>query len=631
MLNRRHFIGTAATALAAQSLLPAWAQSGRQGNRGLDPLTRNQFDLTIGRTPVRIDGRAGHAVTVNDTLPAPLIRMQEGEDIVLRVTNTLDEWSSIHWHGLLVPASMDGVPGVSFPGIAPRSTFEYRFPLKQAGTYWYHSHSAFQEQLGLYGPLVIDPARTEAQSYDREFVIVLSDWTFADPHRLFAQLKKMGDTLNYQKRTAADLAADAREDGLGAALGNRAMWGRMRMMPTDLADVNGAQYTYLVNGHGPDDDWTGLFEPGERVRLRIINASAMSIFNVRIPGLPMTVINAHGLDVRPVTFEEFQIGTAETYDVIVEPKDRAYRLVAASIDSSGQALATLTPRLGETAEAPPLRPRPLLTMKDMGMSSMMASDMATPAEPGMEGQGHALTYPETGEPGGTMAGMGMDHGDMTMADHHHPMGAGVANVAMNPVSRLHEPGLGLERVPHRTLSYAQLRSLRPNTDRRPTEREVEIHLTSNMERYMWSFDGVKFSEVEESIKFYEGERVRLTLVNDTMMPHPIHLHGMFFDLVIPDYDEDEDGERYLPGLHTILTKPGEKLSVDITPPERGDWAFHCHLLYHMHAGMMQVVSVLPRDDRPPLSEIGAGPPQATHPAETPVKHDMDHGEHGGTH
>ncbi|WP_031552979.1 copper resistance system multicopper oxidase [Parvularcula oceani] len=631
MLNRRHFIGTAATALASQSLLPAWAQSDRQGNRGLDPLTRNQFDLTIGRTPVRIDGRAGHAVTVNDTLPAPLIRMQEGEDIVLRVTNTLDEWSSIHWHGLLVPASMDGVPGVSFPGIAPRSTFEYRFPLKQAGTYWYHSHSAFQEQLGLYGPLVIDPARAEAESYDREFVVVLSDWTFADPHRLFAQLKKMGDTLNFQKRTAADLAADARQDGLGAALGNRAMWGRMRMMPTDLADVNGAQYTYLVNGHGPDDNWTGFFEPGERVRLRIINASAMSIFNVRIPGLPMTVINAHGLDVRPVTFEEFQIGTAETYDVIVEPKDRAYRLVAASIDSSGQALATLTPRLGETAEAPPLRPRPLLTMKDMGMSGMMASDMATPAEPGMEGQGHALTYPENAEPGGAMAGMAMDHGDMTMTDHHHPMGPGVANVAMNPVSRLHEPGLGLERVPHRTLSYAQLRSLRPNTDRRPPEREVEIHLTSNMERYMWSFDGVKFSEVEDSIKFYEGERVRLTLVNDTMMPHPIHLHGMFFDLVIPDYDEGEDGERYLPGLHTILTKPGEKLSVDITPPERGDWAFHCHLLYHMHAGMMQVVSVLPRDDRPPLREIGAGPPQATHPAETPVKRDMDHGEHGGTH
>ncbi|WP_081871749.1 copper resistance system multicopper oxidase [Parvularcula oceani] len=653
MHTRRAFLGTAAGGLAASALLPAWAKDSRYGNTGLAPTTKDAYDFRIARNPVRIDGRTGMGVTINDVLPAPLIRMKEGQDVTLRVHNTLDEWSSIHWHGLLVPFDMDGVPGVSFPGIAPRSTFEYRFPLIQAGTYWYHSHSAFQEQLGHYGPIVIDPAGEEPAPYDREYVMVLSDWTFEDPHRLFAELKKMGDTLNFQKRTVADLAADAAEDGLGAAIQNRLMWGNMRMTPTDIADVTGAQYTYLVNGHGPKDDWTGLFEPGERVRLRIINASAMSIFNVRIPGLPMRVVNVHGLDVRPVETDEFQIGVAETYDVIVEPEDRAYRFVAASIDSSDQALATLTPRLGETAEAPALRPRPLLTMKDMGMSGMggmagMGASMTTPSEPGMEGQGHALDYPDAAEPkmkasaaaagmaGMSMAsqdagkggGMPMDHSNMAMAAHDHPMGPAVAVTAMNPVSRLDEPGVGLERVPHRTLTYAQLRSLRPNTDVREPEREIEIHLTSNMERYMWAFDGVKFSDVEESIKFYQGERVRLTLVNDTMMPHPIHLHGMFFDLVIPGYDRDPDGERYLPGLHTILTKPGEKLSVDITPPELGDWAFHCHLLYHMHAGMMQVVSVLPIEERPPLEMVGMGPPVATNPSETSVDR-MNSRDHGG--
>ena len=662
MQTRRAFLGTAGGGLVSSALLPAWARDSRYGNTGLTPTTRTTYDFRIARNPVRIDGRSGMGVTINDVLPAPLVRMREGQDVTLRVHNTLDEWSSIHWHGLLVPFDMDGVPGVSFPGIAPRSTFEYRFPLKQAGTYWYHSHSAFQEQLGHYGPIVIDPAGTEPAPYDREYVMVLSDWTFEDPHRLFAELKKMGDTLNFQKRTVADLAADAEEDGLGAAIQNRLMWGDMRMTPTDIADVTGAQYTYLVNGHGPKDDWTGLFASGERVRLRIINASAMSIFNVRIPGLPMTVVNVHGLDVRPVETDEFQIGTAETYDVIVEPEDRAYRFVAASIDGSDQALATLTPRLGETAKAPPLRPRPLLTITDMGMSGMggmagMDASMTSPSEPGMEGQGHALTYPEpqttkgmNEEPAsggramaGGMAGMSMagqdatkgggtsmDHSSMAMAEHNHPMGPGVANTAMNPISRLNEPGVGLERVPHRTLTYAQLRSLRPNTDVRPPEREVEIHLTSNMERYMWAFDGVKFSDVKESIKFYQGERVRLTLVNDTMMPHPIHLHGMFFDLVIPGYDRDPDGERYLPGLHTILTKPGEKLSVDITPPELGDWAFHCHLLYHMHAGMMQVVSVLPIEERPPLAMVGMGPPKATHSGETPGEGGSgDHGGHSG--
>ncbi|MBB4659926.1 copper resistance system multicopper oxidase [Parvularcula dongshanensis] len=655
MQTRRAFLGSAAGTLAASALVPAWARSAVRGNTGIAAEHQHLYDFTIARTPLRVNGRATEAVTVNGGVPAPLMRMREGQEVVMRVKNTLDEPTSIHWHGLLVPFTMDGVPGVSFPGIEPGETFEYRFPLRQSGTYWYHSHSGLQEQIGHYGPIVIDPAGRDPIGADREYVLVLGDWTYMDPYVLFHQLKTMSDSLNFQKRTLGDLFADAEEDGLGAAVKNRMAWGKMRMTPTDIADVTGETYTYLINGHGPEDDWTALFEPGQRVRMRVINASAMSLMNVRIPGLPLRMVASDGNLIRPLMTDEFQIGPAETYDFVVEPEDRAYRIVAASIDGSGQALGTLTPRLGETAEAPPLRPRPLLTMKDMGMAGMMGMD--DPDAPGMIGQGH--DQPEPAREGGhaSMAGMdhgamgheGMNHGAMgheamagmdagpkggdmkgmhDMQKHDHPMGPGVASVAMMPVNRLDEPGIGLETVPHRTLTYAQLAAHAPNPDTRAPGREVELHLTSNMERYMWSFDGVKFSEVTQPITFYEGERVRLTMVNDTMMPHPIHVHGMFFDVVVPDAEEPGVGERYLPRKHTIVVKPGEKLSVDITADEVGDWAFHCHLLYHMHAGMMQVVSVLPKERGRPMTMREEA---SSHEG---MGHDgMDHGsmDHGGHH
>ncbi|MBI1182134.1 MAG: copper resistance system multicopper oxidase [Alphaproteobacteria bacterium] len=608
MITRRNFLsGTALMggALAASPQMPAWAR-GPAAPGPLPALSGTDFDLVIDHAPLLVDGRGTRAVAVNGTVPGPLLRWREGDEITLRVTNRLHTDTSIHWHGILVPFQMDGVPGVSFPGIRPGETFTYRFPVRQTGTYWYHSHSGLQEQSGHYGPIVIDPRDGHRDlEHDREYVVVLSDWTFMDPHRLFGLLKKRPDSLNFGKRTVADFFDDAGRNGVRATVSDRLMWGRMRMAPTDIADVTGETYTYLVNGHGPGDNWTALFRPGERIRLRIINASAMTLFNVRIPGLPMTVVQCDGMDVKPVETDEFQMGVAETYDVIVRPEtDRAYTLMAESIDRSGYARATLAPRPGMSAPVPPLRRPPLLSMKDMGMAH---GDHHTANGAGaMAGMDHGMDHRamdhdqmDRGQMDHDQMGhSGMSEGDghaMASADsrvsgpvrHDHPRGIGVTNVAKMPMSRLDEPGLGLEQVPHRALTYAMLRSRERNPDTRLPGRELEIHLTGNMERYMWSFDGIKFSEVVEPIRFDEGERVRLTLVNDTMMSHPIHLHGMFFEL-------ENGGGDHKPRKHTVVVKPGEKLSLDVTADAVGDWAFHCHLLYHMHAGMMQIVSVSPR-------------------------------------
>lgn len=564
-ISRRSFLRQGATAGLAMGLnlsLPAWARSGAEADlSGLSP-RNNVLDLSVDHAPWTVDGRRGHAILVNGQLPAPLLRLQEGEEVILNVTNHLQEDTSIHWHGLLLPYQMDGVPGVSFPGIKPGTTFTYRFPVRQAGTYWYHSHSGLQEQQGHYGPIVIEPAGADPVDYDREFVIVLSDWSFEHPHQIFARLKKHSDVYNRQQRTLGEFVRDARARGWSDALAERRMWGAMRMNPTDLSDVTSATYTYLINGHSPDANWEGIFQAGERVRLRVINASAMSIFNVRIPGLPLTIVQADGLDVDPVETDEFQIGVAETFDAIVVPQDQAYTIFAETNDRSGFARATLTSESGRVASVPALRPRPTLTMKDMAMDH----------DGGSHGGGH-----------------GAHAHHRTTQQHDHATGPGVVGLADNPVNRLNERPLGLEDVPHRVLVYADLKSLKENPDQRQPGRTIELHLTSNMERYMWSFDGMKFSEVRDPIVFREGERLRLTMVNDTMMPHPIHLHGMFFDVVTDIAGSD----AYKPRKHTIVVKPGEKMSVDVTADAPGQWAFHCHLLYHMHAGMMQTVTVRP--------------------------------------
>jgi CopA family copper-resistance protein len=573
-IDRRKLLAGAAFAgagLALSSVLPAWAQSGASGlRRAPEVLTGPDIALTVGRTHWPVDGRSGHAVAINGTVPGPLIRLREGQNVRISVTNRLEEDTSIHWHGIIVPFQFDGVPGISFPGIRPGETFVYEFPIRQSGTYWYHSHSGLQEQEGHYGPLIFDPAGDDPIAYDREYVVVLSDFSFMHPHTIFQRLKQQPGAFNFQRQTVAGLL-----QGRDQPLRERQEWAAMRMEPTDISDVTGAAYTFLINGHGPQDNWTALFCPGERVRLRFINAAAMTIFNVRIPGLPLTVVQADGQNVKPIAVDEFQISIAETYDVIVQPsEDRAYALVAEAVDRSGMGRATLAPRLGMSAEAPALRPRPLATMRDMGMD--------------MSGMNHG------GMDHGSMSGM--DHGamsgghDMSMRNPENApqvvMGPGVQMIAPMPVDRTGEPGQGLEDVGHKVLVYRDLEALEPNPDTRAPSRSLEIHLTGNMERFMWSFDGQRFNEVTAPIPFRHNERVRVTLVNDTMMAHPIHLHGHFFELQV-----GPDGKH--PRKHTVNVLPGGKVTYDVTMDAPGDWAFHCHLLYHMHAGMMRVVSVRP--------------------------------------
>lgn len=577
-LPRRRFIqGVAAMGLLAglDALVPAWAWQ-KGGNltaaRRVDG-SSDIFELAIRRTPMSIGGQPARPITLNGSIPGPLIRMRQGRDAVLRVTNHLDEDTSIHWHGILLPYTMDGVPGVSFAGIKPGETFEYRYPVEQSGTYWYHSHSGLQEQLGHYGPLILDPAEPEPFEYQRDYVVMLSDWTFDDPGWVLSRLKKGEGYYNYQKRTVGDFFRDVAAQGWSRTWAERGMWGRMRMSSRDIADVTGAAYTYLINGLPSESNWTGLFRPGEKVRLRVINGSAMSFFDVRIPGLKMTVVAADGQNVEPVPVDEFRIGVAETYDVIVEPQqDRAYTIFAESMDRSGFVRATLAPRAGMSGPLPAPRPQPVeRELASLGMGHEMD---------GMEMGAGAMAHRMDAAGGDwVLAGRKVVHGP----ENHGP---GAAMVATNPQYRMSDPGVGLESTAgHRVLVYDDLRSLAPWPDQRAPGREIELHLTGNMERYMWSFDGKKFSEVDGPIVFRHGERLRLIMVNDTMMDHPIHLHGMWMEL------ENRHGE-YRPRKHTISLKPGEMLSAQISADAPGDWAFHCHLLYHMKAGMFRVVSVV---------------------------------------
>ncbi|MBS0480966.1 MAG: copper resistance system multicopper oxidase [Proteobacteria bacterium] len=576
VFDRRSLIRAAAAgggAYVLSAALPVWARSGTPGLAApMATVSGDDIALSIGHTMVSAGGREGHGVGINGASPGPVIRLKEGQKVRLAVTNTLAEESSIHWHGLLVPFQMDGVPGVSFPGIGPGQTYNYEFEVRQSGTYWYHSHSGMQEAMGMYGAIVIDPTGPDPVAFDREHVILLADWSFTHPHTLLRKLKAQGGYFNMQKQTLSGLLA-----GKDQSAKDRRMWGGMRMDPTDISDVTGSTYHFLVNGHDSMANWTGLFAPGERVRLRIINASAMTNFNVRIPGLPMTVVAADGQNVQPVETDEFQIAIAETYDVIVEPKsDEAYGFIAEAIDRSGQVRATLAPRLGMVAPIPAIRERPLLTMKDMGMGEMDMSggDMA--------GMDHSKMA------GGDMAGMDMSGGSMNMRDPsvapQVKMGPGVATLAPMPMDRTGERPTGLEKVEHRVLTYHDLKSLVPNPDTRAPSREVDLHLTANMERYMWSFDGQKFSENTEPIPFRHMERVRVNLINDTMMPHPIHLHGHFFEVVT-------GSPGHHPVKHTVNVLPGGKVSFDLTADGLGDWAFHCHMLLHMMSGMFRVVTV----------------------------------------
>ena len=565
--SRRTFV----KGLAAGGLLgglglwrtPVWALN---SSGQVNELSGTDFELFIGETPVNFTGQPRTALTINGSLPGPLLRWREGDTVTLRVRNRLKDSTSIHWHGILLPANMDGVPGLSFKGIEPGGVYVYQFKVRQHGTYWYHSHSGLQEQAGVYGPLVIDAREPEPFEYDRDYVVMLSDWTDEDPASLMKTLKKQSDYYNFHKRTVGDFIHDVGEKGWGATVADRTMWAQMKMNPTDIADVSGATYTFLMNGHAPDNNWTGLFRHGEKLRLRLINGSAMTYFDVRIPGLKMTVVAADGLHVKPVSVDELRIAVAETYDVIVEPAADAYTLFAQAMDRTGYARGTLAARVGLSAPVPALDPRPLVTMDDMGMGGMNSG-----------GMNH-----------GSMDMSGMDHSSMNMgpmqshpdSEKDNPL---VDMQAMTTAAKLDDPGLGLRNNGRRVLTYADLRSPFEDPDGRDPSRTLELHLTGHMEKFAWSFNGIKFSDAEPLLLKY-GERIRLVLVNDTMMTHPIHLHGMWSDL------EDENG-NFQVRKHTIDMPPGTRRSYRVTADALGRWAYHCHLLYHMEMGMFREVRV----------------------------------------
>ncbi|WP_162491105.1 copper resistance system multicopper oxidase [Xanthomonas arboricola] len=587
-LSRRRFVqGMALGGVAATTGL--WRSDARASNPVSTPVLRGSSQtLQIGRMPVNLTGRRRPAITVNQGLPAPTLRWREGDTVSVRVRNALaDQPTSVHWHGLLLPANMDGVPGMSFDGIAPGQEYHYRFALHQSGTYWYHSHSMFQEQAGLYGAIVIDPLTPPPYRHDREHVVLLSDWTDLDPAALFRRLKQMPSHDNYAQRTVGDFLRDARDDGLRATLADRGMWGRMRMTPTDLSDVNANTYTYLLNGVAPAGNWTGLFRPGEKVLLRFINGSSMTYFDIRIPGLRMTVVAADGQYVHPVSVDELRIAAAETFDVLVEPIGQdAFTLFAQDMGRTGFACGTLAVRHGLQAPIPALDPRAILTMQDMGHGDGMAH--ASHAMHGADTPhsdphaAHAMAMPM---PAAQMHGHAS--GDAQRKTPHHPAsedGNPLIDMRSNATSpRLDDPGVGLRDNGRRVLRYADLHSLFEDPDGREPGREIELHLTGHMEKFAWSFDGIAFASAEP-LRLQYGERLRIVLVNDTMMQHPIHLHGMWSDL------EDADG-NFQVRKHTIDMPPGTRRSYRVRADALGRWAYHCHLLYHMEAGMMREVRV----------------------------------------
>ena len=609
LISRRTFVTGAASGAALLGLgLPTRSLFAATSTRQPVPNLRGtSFDINIGYKTVNYTGRERPATTFNGSVPGPILRWREGDRVTLRVTNHLAQDSSIHWHGIILPANMDGVPGISFDGIKPGETFTYQFDVRQNGTFWYHSHSRFQEQTGMYGAIVIEPKRADPVAYDRDYVVVLSDWSDEKPERIYAKLKKQSDYYNFRERTVGDLWRDIKEKGLAQTRRDRAMWNQMRMSDRDLSDVTGYTYTFLMNGATPEDGWLGLFEHGEKVRLRFVNTAAMTIFDVRIPGLKMKVVAADGQNIEPVSIDEFRIAVAETYDVVVEPNaDSAYTIFAQSIDRTGYARGILSPHADWAAGVPSMDPPALLGHRDMGMGGMDHGqhDMSSMSGmggmngskhdmskmPGMSGMDHSKhdmsgmqVVPQKGNQAPDPAGYGSKREITHIASEFGP---NVDMRAQTPQDGLSDPGIGLRDhqslYGRRVLTYADIRGLERTRDPRDPGREIELHLTGNMSRYMWSINGIKFADAE-LLRLSYGERVRINLVNDTMMAHPIHLHGMWSDL--------ETGEPdFIPRKHTVIVQPGSKISFLVTADAIGGWAFHCHLIYHM-PGMFREVRV----------------------------------------
>ena len=629
--SRRRFVtGLASTTALGMMNSSGFVQAAEQLSRARlsqSSLSGSNFNLDIGYLPVNYTGKTRQATAINGSVPAPVLRWKEGDHVRLNVQNNMAVDSSIHWHGIILPTGMDGVPGLSYNGIKPGESFQYEFDVNQSGTYWYHSHSGFQEQTGMYGAIVVEPKEPAPYQYDKDYVVMLSDWSDQAPEDIYADLKKLPHIYNINERTLGDLASDVKDKGLSGALKSRAMWNSMRMSDTDLSDVTGKIYTFLMNGQTPADGWVGQFKKGEKILLRFINGSAMTFFDIRIPGLKMTVVASDGQYVQPVTVDEFRIGVAETYDVIVEPStEQAYTLFCQAIDRSGYARGTLTPDASLVPTIPEMDESPVLTHADMGMShgnaspagmTMSGSDQrnsmagmamgGSACSPEHAAMGHCEMSepkpmpknncsPEHAEMGHCemapaesakviqeFATGRAGYGTTTPVSHDNiKMGPQIDMLAQGAQYRLNDPGVGLRNNGRRVLTYADLFNLNKTLDPREPDREIELHLTGNMSRYMWSMNGIKASQADP-IQLTYGERVRITLVNDTMMNHPMHLHGVWSEL------ETGDGD-YIPRKHTVIVQPGSKISYLVTADALGKWAYHCHLIYHM-PGMFREVHI----------------------------------------
>ena len=589
MDRRRFLVGTASAALAGCASVgatwaaePGMARAGQFGQ--LDATAEGGIDLYLEKRELLVGGKPGKAIAINGSIPGPVVRMTEGKEAVIRVHNRLKESTSIHWHGLILPFNMDGVPGISFPGIAAGETFTYRYPVQQNGTYWYHSHTGLQEQLGHYGAMIIEPAKDDPVEYDVEYAVVLSDWLFEDPHAVLRNLRTIEGYYNFQRPTLANIGDQMQATGMsfGEVVGKRLAWDRMRMDPTDIADITGVVYTYLMNGKAHWENPALIAQPGQRVRLRIVNASTMTYYDFRVPGLPMTVVQTDGQNIEPVETDELRIAVAETYDVVVTlPDDKAYTLFAETMDRSGYARGTLAPRQGMAAEVPKQRRRPMLTMADMGMMHTGKKGMENDKGNSMPA-GHERPRQGESRQSGSLPTRNLPQRIMHGPDQHGPSSITMAKSAYR---QLDDPGAGLGDDGWRVLTYGQLRTLTTPPNRRPPTRQFDLHLTGNMHKYVWGFDGKKWSE-SDMIRFQFGERLRINMINDTMMSHPIHLHGMFMDLYTGGPYEAN------PRKHTVNVQPAELLTVDITVDAPGQWAFHCHLLYHMERGMFRTVAVV---------------------------------------
>lgn len=568
--SRRQFVkGVALASVAASGIVDLSAKDNTHDFDKSRVLSGDEIFLHIASTPVNITGTPAMATTVNAQISGPTLRLKEGQDVTIHVTNHLTEDSSIHWHGIILPTEMDGVPNISYDGIKPGETFTYKFKIQQSGTYWYHSHSGFQEQTGVYGAIVIDPIEPDPYEFNRDYVVALSDWSDEKPANIYRKLKIMGDYYNFKQRTVGDFFSEVKEKGFFNAFNERKMWNEMAMSDRDLSDVTGYTYTYLMNGYTPASHFKALFKNGDKIRLRFINSSAMTFFDVRIPGLKMTVVAADGNNIQPVDVDEFRIGVAETYDVIVAPKDdKAYSIFAQSFDRSGYAVGSLTYDKNLEAPTPEMDALPILSHSDMGMNmSEMGDEMS-----GMT------------KDGGTIIPMKAPvlKKEIPITPMEVKWGVHTTMRAKDPQYRLNDPGAGLRDNGRRVLTYADLKSLRSTKDDGYPDREIILHLTGNMERYMWSINGINYAD-SEPLEFHYGERLRITYINDTMMNHPMHLHGMWSDLETGD-------ENHLARKHTVIAQPGSKISFRVTVDAKGAWAYHCHLLYHM-AGMFRKVVV----------------------------------------